>query len=69
MIDCIPNSNLTYCSLNGVEQILYQLNSYTPLGIKLWVLMTMGVGAILIWSFILLKLGFFNEKKKQEDGE
>ncbi len=60
-----PNANLSYCDMNVFEKAIDSLNSYTPLGIKMWVLMALGIGAIVLFNLVLLKLGFFDEKKQE----
>lgn len=64
--DCsIPMNNYTYCYMNPIQQINYQLNSYTPIGIKLWILMALGIGIVFLWSLTIGRK-MFEDKKEME---
>ena len=66
MIECIPYSNLSICNMGFVDRTMHRLNSQTPLGIRLWTLMLIGVVGIAIYCFMLFKLGFFDEKENKQ---
>jgi len=53
MVECVPNSNLSYCYLNSNERIINTLNSWTPIGVKLWVLIAIIMAIILSMWYII----------------
>lgn len=65
MVDCsTPMNNMTYCDLSTGGKMLYDLNSYTPIGIKLWTLLAIGIGIILIYCLILYQFGFMRNSSE-----